>query len=498
MLISSGAALAVATGIGIAIMARGVDDQPAEDRDASPVAIQADETSVPPELLEVSRANGRFAVDLYRELLKTEPEQSLFISPFSISTILTMAAEGAVGETLDQITGVLQIPPGQLKEFHDRQNDLERMLSPAVPEQLAARIKSLRSELKEANARTQAFQSEKKWKDAVTAHRKAQKLADQINSLMKRVSAYELQIANSLWMEASYPVEPDFLAMAKARERTGLFPVDFKSRPEAARRQINEWVAEQTNNRIQDLLASGSVDEQSRLVLTNTVYFRGDWARPFQASETRPRAFSTSSGRWVNVPMMHQWAGAGYSAVTGTGELFETPREIRRDLHDDDPSLYPDDAGHTLLALDYQGAKVQMVVVLPRSATGLRPLEDSLTYEKLDRWLTSLDRRAIQVWLPKFKLDSSRELRAALEQLGMQRCFSPREAQLNKLSASRLADDPLFISDVVHQTFVDVSEVGTEAAAATALPAGVSEGGFDEPRTRRSLPSSRPTGRFSS
>lgn len=450
---------------------------------------------IPADLAAASHANGLFAIDLYRRLAETESGENIFLSPFSVSTALTMAAEGAVDQTLDQMLDVLHVPNGGLEQIHSGQRGLQSAIVPAVPPELTGKIAALRAQLKEANARTAAFEQADRRQEGYASSVVGKKLAEEINALVSRVSAYELQIANALWLEQSYPVEPNFLSTVQASYGMGVFPVDFKGRPEPVRHEINQWVAKQTNNRIRDLLSPRHVTDLTRLVLTNAVYFRGDWAEPFEVSRTHREPFQQSLDRSIDVLMMQQWnwKTASYGAFTATGDLFPTPLEVRITMQNDDPSLYPDAQGHTMLSLDYQGHKIQMILLVPQSATGISDLEKSLSYETLERWIGQLEHRGVNLSIPKFKLESKYELQDTLQSLGMVRCFEipkvdHQGAQFDKLTATERSEDRLRISAVVHQTYVDVSEVGTEAAAATALSEPTSDGSFETPKTRPLIP----------
>ncbi len=444
-----------------------------EDRAALPEKIVV----VTDEMTATSIANGRFAVDLYRQLAETEPGRNLLLSPFSISLALSMVAEGAIDETRDQMTDVLRYVRGNLARMHQGQRELQAAVVPDVPPEVATRLARLRAELKASNKRTEEFTSKKRWNDADASWKVASKLATEINLLTSKTSAYELRVANSLWLEKSYPIAPTFIAALEPNYGTVLFPVDFKTSPEPARLQINQWVAEQTNDRIQDILPPLSINILTRLVIANAVFFKGDWAQPFEISQTRPEQFQQSSDRSTEVAMMHQWNGlsARYGAFQSDGELFPTPHEIKFDLKDDDPSLYPDSKGHTMLSLDYQGRKIQMIFLVPQSAEGLLDLEKSLTHEKLEQWIVSLEQRLVQISIPKYSLKWSKELSATLRSLGMVRPFEGSdESRFDAVTTSNQPGDPLWITQVQHQTFIDVSEIGTEAAAATVVSFDVS------------------------
>ncbi|MEI8018819.1 MAG: serpin family protein [Schlesneria sp.] len=422
------------------------------------------------------QANGQFAIDLYQKLAQTDHGNNVFVSPFSISIALTMATEGAVDQTLQQMTDVLHIPAGDLARIHRGQGHLLTGVIPVVSSEVTEKIARLRKELKSVNAHTDAMIKSNKFVEARSSSDTGRKLADELNSLVRQTSAYELQIANALWLEKSYPIQPNFISTLKPSYGTVVFPVDFKSRPEPVRTEINEWVLRQTNDRIRDLLSSGDITDLTRLVITNAVFFKGDWAEPFKPSATQPEPFQQSASQTITLPMMHQWNSttASYGAFGSSGEFFPTPTEVSVELKDDDPSLYPDAGGHTMLALDYQGSKLKMILIVPQSVEGLSELERSLKYETLQQWIHSLKRRTVNLSLPKYKLEAKYHLRETLQSLGMVRAFedpakTPEAAQFVKLSTSEEFDDRLYITNVLHKTYVDVSEVGTEAAAATAV-----------------------------
>jgi len=467
----------------VAVMKSSSIERPHEPFAEDHVALQEKIVVVTDEMSAASIANGQFAVNLYQRLAETEPDRNLLLSPFSISFALSMVAEGAIDETRDQMTDVLHFVRGDLSRIHQGQRGLQGAVVPDVPREVITRIARLRTDLKAANNRTEEFRNAKRWKDARASWNKADQLAKEINLITSKTSAYELKIANSLWLDKSYPIEQNVLSALEPNYGTVLFPVDFKHRPEPVRLKINQWVAEQTNDRIQDLLPLSSVNNLTRLVIANSVYFKGDWAQPFESSNTRPERFYQANDRSIEVPMMHQWNGwsARYGAFQSDGELFPTPHEIKFELKDDDPSLYPDAQGHTMLALDYQGRKIQMIFLVPQSADGISDWEKSLTYEKLQQWIGQLEQRLVNISIPKFKLEWSSELSETLRSLGMVRLFgSVAESQLDGLSLSQQPEDRLRISQVRHKTFIDVSEIGTEAAAATALGGEIGDGGFEE------------------
>jgi serine protease inhibitor len=208
-----------------------------------------------------------------------------------------------------------------------------------------------------------------------------------------------------------------------------------------------------------------------RLILTNAIYFKGEWSQVFDAGQTREEDFFTGRQGKARVPLMHHGSlGAGYAAFNGDGTAFATPRDVP--AVGKLPQVYPGDDGFTLLELPYKGDELSMVLIAPRSADGLAGVEKLVTGERWPALLKSVVSRAVDTYVPRFKLDKSFEASAALQALGMVRPFAlpgPGGAQFDGMCAS---DDPEFklsIGKVLHAAQVEVTEKGTEAAAATAV-----------------------------
>ena len=295
-------------------------------------------TASPQELALAQSSNGDFAVDLYRQLAAEWPGENVFISPFSISSALLIATEGASGETAEQMGKVLRVPqalrstgpevaarPWQLAGLHKGQAAIGYRLSPEpLSPELRGKIVRLRDELAPANSRTAALEQSARWQEARQSEAAAKKLADELNPLLKETEPYEWRAANALWGEKTYLFRSSFLDTIHSFYGNALFPVDFRSNADAARQQINAWVARQTMDRIKDLLGRGLVDSSTRMVITNAVYFKGEWLEPFEASSTRPADFHLSDGKRVPTPMMSNYIGdsAGYGAFQGDGTAF--------------------------------------------------------------------------------------------------------------------------------------------------------------------------------
>jgi serpin B len=331
-----------------------------------------------PEAQAVSHANTAFAADLYARL--HDKPGSLFCSPYSISAALAMTSAGARGETLAEMDKVLHLPADG-----------------------------------SAHAGFAAL------RNALTA------------DLGKGT---ELSVANALWGQQGFPFREEFLTLTKKDYGAGLRTVDFRQ-TEQARQTINRWVEQQTKDRIKDLLPAGSLDASARLVLTNAIYFKGTWAKPFPKTMTRDEPFKLGGGRTAPVPLMR---------VGGSFPYFADDRV-------------------QAVSLPYAGGQLSLVVLLPKAADGLGALEQSLTAEQLESWLAGLRRREGDVLLPRSTVTSQFDLNTTLEEMGMRKAFS-READFSGMTPG---SEPLMISKVVHKAFVDVNEEGSEAAAATGV-----------------------------
>jgi serpin B len=341
-----------------------------------------------PDLKAVVQGNTEFALDLYAQL--RDREGNLFLSPYSISTALSMTYAGARGDTADEMARALHLSPDQ------------EHLHPAVAELIQA-----------------------------------------INPRAGQKRAYQLNVANALWGQKNFGFLPDFLNLTRRDYGAGLHEVDFERATEEARRTINAWVENETKNKIKDLLPRGVVTVDTRLVLTNAIYFKGLWRHPFHKSETRNEAFKTSATDSVKAPLMHQKAHFKY-----LGEKNFQALEL----------AYGKDGD------------LSMVVLLPTKVDGLAEFEKKLTAAHLAEWLGKLRTDEVNVTLPRFKMTREFSLKQALEALGMRKAFVPGRADFTGMSGS---GRKLFIQAVVHKAFVDVNEEGTEAAAATGVVVGL-------------------------
>jgi serpin B len=246
----------------------------------------------------------------------------------------------------------------------------------------------------------------------------------------------QLSVANALWGQAGCRFLPSFLDLTVAHYGAGLHEVDFAGATEEARLTINRWVEEKTREKIVNLIPRGMLDPLARLVLTNAIYFKGAWQSPFNEKITRDAPFTLLDGGKVDAPMMHQTSKFGHFRGRG----FQA------------------------LDLPYAGKRLSMVILLPDDTDGLPELESSLTEANLTTWLAGIQQEEVVVAIPKFKMISQFELARDLAAMGMPTACSDA-ADFSGMTGAR----DLFISKVLHKTFVEVGEEGTEAAAATAV-----------------------------
>ena len=360
---------------------------------AAPVAPPTPEPEEPAptapvaDIQALADGNNAFAVELYKKLAEAEKGNIIF-SPYSIRTALAMTYAGARGQTAEEMR----------KTLHFTLPD-ER-LHPAF------------------GATTHQLKGGKE-------------------------KQYELNVANALWGQKGFPFRPEFLALTKTNYGAGFREADFVADPETAREAINRWVEEKTQDRIKELLEKGTVTRDSRLVLVNAVYFKGQWEKPFNPQWTSEVPFRVTPDRTVPVQMMSQSGEFGYGE-TDDAQLLYLPYRA---------------SGESGLA---------MVIVLPKTVDGLPRLEAQLSGHQIQKWFGSIWNRNGDVSLPKLKVEQKFSLERSLRDLGMPSSFNPGA---NFLGVT--PDGEFFIQGVIHQAMAEIDEKGTVAAAATAVVGGV-------------------------
>ena len=252
---------------------------------------------------------------------------------------------------------------------------------------------------------------------------------------------FELTAANALWAMRGYPWRKEFLNAAEQNYGAGIRETDFHL-PETARKQINDWVENETREKIKNLIPEGVIDSLTRLVVTNAVYFKGEWSSKFDKKLTKDAPFTRIDGTRAAVPLMAQTGEFLYGDSTTT--INGTPQPVQ------------------VLDLPYGRNELAMRIYLPADARVLHGLARSIANGELGD--TSLRMHQVRVSLPRFKVESAYSLARILKDLGMKSAFGSAD-----FSGMNSGPEGLFISDVVHKAYVDVNEEGTEAAAATGV-----------------------------
>ena len=347
-------------------------------------------------------ATNQLAVDLHRQL--ATGNENLCVSPYSIESALAMTFAGADGETRTEMARVLHFPSD----------------ASAVPPSFA----SLQHSLEEMSVKRAELVKESK----------------RFGGPSEPIT---LSIANRLFAQKGYDFREQFLTVVKQNFGAAFELLDFVHDSSRATQHINKWVADQTRDRIRDLIPSGALDETTRLVLANALYLKAPWVDPFSEKATRPEPFHIHGSAPVDIPMMQ-----------------------KRDKH----FGYAKGEGYTALSLPYAGYDLQFIVLLPDDVNGLRALESQLTSQMLAK-CAKLETREVDLHMPKFKIEPPTILLAEkLEVLGMKTAFNKPAGSANfDRMAPRKPNDYLYISQVFHKTFIAVDEKGTEAAAATAV-----------------------------
>jgi serpin B len=340
------------------------------------------------ELKAAVAGNTAFALDLYQQL-RTE-KGNLFYSPFSISEAMAMVYVGARAQTEAQMAKALHFSLDQTK-LHPAFNALDLALA-----------------------------------------RRGQGAAG------TNGQGFRLNLANALWTQTGHALSAPFLDTIGQNYGAGVHMADFVADPEGSRKLINDWIAARTADKIEDLLSQGSITADSRLVLTNAIYFNAAWQEPFDPAATKTASFTRPDGTLVDVPTMRGYRQAAY----GDG---------------------PD---YAAVALPYDGNELSMVMILPPQGT-LDAFEASLTADKLATILGGMSERGVTITLPRFKIDSSFALGATLGKLGMP-IASTDMADFSGIDGQT----DLKLTSVVHKAVVQVDEIGTEAAAATGAVVG--------------------------
>ena len=338
---------------------------------------------------ELVLGNNEFALDLYEEVCGTQASDNIFFSPYSISSALGMTYVGARGQTATEMAGVLHF---------------------TLP----------------VEATSRAF------------HSLTGVLSSGDLSTSESGDSFTLSISNGLWVQDGFNLLDEYVTEVTRYYSAAVRNLDFIDDSEGARETINEWVAQSTLNRILDLIPPGSLDEDTRVVLTNAVYFKASWRKPFNERSTEDAPFTLVGGSTIDVPMMNQTDFFNYVATEGC-EAVE---------------------------LDYAAGNASMLILLPDG--DMAEFQQGFNADMLETIRRRLSSCNVSLSMPKFEFSRSMQLSDLLQDLGMESAFGSA-ADFSGFTGS----PDLFISKVLHKAFVKVDEAGTEAAAATAVVMGL-------------------------
>lgn len=325
-----------------------------------------------------AQSSADFAFKALQQLNRKNEEKSVFISPYSIRTILSLCAEGAEGKTLSEMLETLSLP-----------------------------------------------------KNAEQRHKEIQENANKLSEAQN----FELFTTNTIWINKKQKLFKSYIEIAKNYYKSAVKAVGFSENPEKARVTINRFVAEKTKQMIKNLIPAGLITNDTKIVLTNTIYFKAEWEKPFDKRNTQMKDFWIKADEKKKVKMMYQ--KNKFSAG-----IYEN---------------------HKIIALPYQGGEVRMWVILPEN----KDLPALIAKMNVDLWQgfkSAVRYQEVLLTLPLFEFEAKYQMKEELKAMGMRMAFS-NEASFPKISKGT----SLKISEVIHQAKVKVEEKGTEAAAATAV-----------------------------
>ena len=328
---------------------------------------------------KVVGANNQFAFDFYA---KHKSDLNFFFSPYSVSSAMSMVYEGAKGKTATQMANVFHLPD-------------TKVLEPSTA-----------------------------------------KIYNEINKVNKN---YSLNTANALWAEKDYAFLPDYLQKVNKYYGGKVTNLDFINDAENSRKTINSWVESKTNDKIKNLMPQGSIDASTRLVLTNAIYFKGNWDKQFRKQDTKQENFNVATGKTIKTDTMQ---------LTGGDARFK----------------YSENNDVQVLNLPYQGNDLSMTLILPKAGKTIQDAEKYLNTQEFSTIKSEMQGTRVNVYVPKFKLETEYSIADDLTNMGMPTAFS------DSADFSGMTGKPdLRISQVIHKAYLEVDEKGTEAAAATGV-----------------------------
>ncbi len=331
------------------------------------------------EQIPIPMANNKFAFDLIREI--PFGDDNMVVSPFSISTALAMTYTGAREATLEEMATVMHFDRNQ-ERFHKEYGEYLSSLKKIAAENI------------------------------------------------------QLNIANSLWAQEDYHFLESFFDINKTHYNSETFQVNFRTNREQVRTNINDWVFDETREKIKDLIAPGVLTDDTRLVLVNAIHFLGPWLTEFDPNITRENVFNLHTRQTVMAEFMHRT----------------------------DHFNYYQDEQLQALEIPYTGEDFSMLLLLPREGTSLEELEKDMNAFTFAEMITEMQHKEVDVFIPKYEAETKLDLEQTLMAMGMQTPFN-RMADFSGMTGKL----DLKIDKVIHQAMIEVAEEGTEAAAATAV-----------------------------
>jgi len=332
----------------------------------------------------VSSATDDFGFRLLKALAK-DPKQNMIISPLGIAMAFAMAYNGAAGATKKEMAKTLGLRSLSDDDINRANHYLMHPPGKADP-------------------------------------------------------AEQPEIANALWVQKDFPINPDFRSVCESFYDASVANLNFVGDPKGAAAEINSWVDKNTHHRIPAIV--GEIEPDTRLILTDAVYFKATWSLPFNKAETRPRPFHLMSGDSRQTALMDQ------------SESFS----------------YFENQNFQAIQLPYGNeGRYGMYVFLPRKTQGLPDFLRALDERHWKRWTSQFAENSGEIALPKFETTYSKQLNEALKAMGMRLAFDDRRADFSRIPLHPTPATPLLISDVEHKTWMKVDEEGTEAGAATSL-----------------------------
>lgn len=328
---------------------------------------------------KILAADNDFGFDLFQNILQNDSSDNLMISPLSVSAALSMTLNGADGQTMQDMKHTLHFDDLVSEDFNQAMKELLDALTSVDPKVI-------------------------------------------------------LNIANSIWYRQGFLINPAFLEINKNYYRAEVSALNFND--PASKDIINNWVAENTQNKITKIVEN--IDPMDVMFLVNAIYFKGTWKFRFDEDQTQDLPFHISPDQSIDVPTMVRKGDFAWL----TNELF------------------------TAVELDYGQGNFSMVLVLPAQGKSISDIAVNLNHDNWGNWINSLDTLYdSKIFLPKFTFSYNKKLNDALAELGMGIAFNPNLADFSRINA----DDQLYISEVKHKSFIEVNEEGTEAAAVTSV-----------------------------